>query len=32
MVHIPAYFGGTEAVRLIEGVTAAAQLAFLLAK
>jgi allantoin racemase len=32
MVHIPAYFVETEAVRLIDGVTAAAQLAFLLAK
>jgi len=32
MVHIPAYFGETEAVRLIDGVTSAAQLAFLLAK
>ena len=32
MVHIPAYFFGEEHVRLIDGVTSAAQLAFLLAK
>ena len=32
MVHIPTYFFGEEHVRLIDGVTSAAQLAFLLAK
>ena len=32
MVHITAYFFGEEHVRLIDGVTSAAQLAFLLAK
>ena len=32
MVHIPAYFGETVSVRLIDGVTSAAQLAFLLAE
>ena len=32
MDHIPAYFFGEEHVRLIDGVTSAAQLAFLLAK
>ena len=32
IVHIPAYFFGEEHVRLIDGVTSAAQLAFLLAK
>ena len=32
MVHIPAYFFGEEHVRLIDGVTSAAQLAFLLAQ
>ena len=32
MAHIPAYFFGEEHVRLIDGVTSAAQLAFLLAK
>jgi len=32
MVHIPAYFREEEPVRLIDGVTSAAQLAFLLAK
>jgi allantoin racemase len=32
MVHIPAHLGETAAIRLIDGVTSAAQLAFLLAK
>jgi len=32
MVHIPAHFGETGAVRLIDGVTSAAQLAMLLAR
>jgi len=32
MVHIPAYFSDEGSVRLIDGVTSAAQLAFLLAK
>ena len=32
MVHIPAYFCEEGPVRLIDGVTSAAQLAFLLAK
>ena len=32
MVHIPAYFGKERPVRLIDGVTSAAQLAFLFAK
>lgn len=32
MVHIPAYFGETRAVRLVDGVTSAAQLALLFAK
>lgn len=32
MVHIPAYFGETATVRLIDGVTSAAQLATLLAR
>lgn len=32
MVHIPEYFGETETVRLIDGVTSAAQLAILLGK
>jgi allantoin racemase len=32
MVHIPAYFSDEGSVRLIDGVTSAAQLAFLFAK
>lgn len=32
MVHIPAHLGENAAIRLIDGVTSAAQLAFLLAK
>lgn len=32
MVHIPAYFDDANAVRLVDGVTSAAQLAMLLAK